>query len=312
MVGIIILNYNNPQITIDCFESIEKYNTAPCKYVIVDNASTDNSVEVIDRYFSERDSSRYTKFREGAVPPTELPVISLIVANLNTGYACGNNLGCFFVEQDESIDKILILNNDILFIQDIVPSMADFIDTHKQVGIVGALLMEKNGEEFKYASARKNCTIGELFAVYAHISSLTKKYVREHQILLKNPELLEKECIEIEIPIGACMLISKALFKEIEYFDPHTFLYYEENILFRKIERKGFKNYLLPHQKVIHMGGETIKTTKFSYFQEKKKSYSAYYYGMHYSGMNPLLKPLFWIVYQYHLMRLGLHYMLKR
>lgn len=50
-VGIVILNYNNYNDTINCINSIEKYNTASIKYIIVDNGSTNpNSVKELD-YF---------------------------------------------------------------------------------------------------------------------------------------------------------------------------------------------------------------------------------------------------------------------
>ena len=37
--AIIILNYNNPDATIACVESVERFNTAPVRYIIVDNGS---------------------------------------------------------------------------------------------------------------------------------------------------------------------------------------------------------------------------------------------------------------------------------
>ena len=312
MVGIIILNYNNPAITIKCFESIERFNTAPCKYIFVDNASTDDSVQILDSYFMGNENSRYVKYVEGDAAPEMLSEISFVEAKRNTGYACGNNLGCYLTEKDKSIDKILILNNDILFMEDIIPSMSAFMDSHPEAAIVSVLLMEKAGGEFKFNSARRNCTVGELFAIYAHWSDLQKKFNRKRQIFLDSPELISLESLQIELPVGACMLIDRSVFESIGYFDPHTFLYYEENILYKKIRKINKKIYILPRLKVIHTGGTTIKKTKFSYFQEIQKSRSAYYYGMHYSGMSFFLKPLFWLVYQYHLCRLKMRLLRER
>ena len=47
MVGIVILNYNNAGYTLNCIESILRFNTAPIRIVVVDNASVDDSLSVL-------------------------------------------------------------------------------------------------------------------------------------------------------------------------------------------------------------------------------------------------------------------------
>jgi len=59
MTGIIILNYNNYDDTINCINSIELYNTYPIKYIIVDNNSTNESVTKLSEYLMISDSKQY-------------------------------------------------------------------------------------------------------------------------------------------------------------------------------------------------------------------------------------------------------------
>ena len=310
MVGIVILNYNNPQITIDCIESIEKLNTYPCKIVVVDNASTDNSVSVLDEYLKEHADSEYHKQVESDQHPAMIPKYSLVVAKKNCGYAKGNNIGCFYFEDDEDINYILILNNDTLFIDDIIPPMAKFQKEHADCAICNVLLLHKDGNTIEYNTARKNCSIGELLSLFARINKLYQSYNQKNQILRIHPELLSKSNVEIEIPMGSCLLLKKETFKKVGYFDPHTFLYFEENILYKKFQKIGLKNYLLPQQKLIHIGSATIKKTRFSYFQEIQKTHSSYYYGLHYSGMSVLFKPVFVLMYYYNLLLLAIRHVL--
>lgn len=62
------------------------------------------------------------------------------------------------------------------------------------------------------------------------------------------------------------MLIKKDLFNEIGLFDPHTFLYYEQNIIFKKIKNIKYKNYVIPSLRAIHLGAaSTQKSSKFFY-----------------------------------------------
>ncbi len=312
MVGIVILNYNNCRLTIDCFESIEKWNSMDCKYVLVDNASTDNSLAHLDNYFSEKYTNQYQRYQESSVKPETLSRISLISSTHNYGYARGNNLGCYLLEKDQEINYILILNNDTLFIQDILPSMVKFLEMQKDAGLISPLLQENHDGKIKYNSARENRKVGELFAMYAHCGKIVEKYNKKHQVLLNNPALLDKDYTEIEVPTGACFMVRKDLFKEIGYFDPNTFLYFEENILYKKTRMRNVRNYVLPKQKIIHLGQATTRKTNFNYFQECQKAKSCYYYGIHYSGMSPLLKPLFVILYYWHLSLVSMKYFIKK
>ena len=58
------------------------------------------------------------------------------------------------------------------------------------------------------------------------------------------------------------MLVEKMLFQQIGSFDPHTFLYYEENILWAKVQRLGLSNYIDTTVSCIHLGAATTRTQK--------------------------------------------------
>lgn len=312
MVGIVILNFNNPQITINCIESIERWNSYPCKIAIVDNASTDNSVAVLDSYLNELTNCNYHRQVGLEEHLLNIPKYSLLISKQNTGYAQGNNVGCFYFDCDVEVDYILILNNDTIFIQDIIPPMVNFQMNHSDCAITNVLLLKKDGVSIEFNTARNNCTIGELLCLYAHLNQRYLEHNKRNQILANNPELLDYDSLEVEIPMGSCLLLKKTIFRQLGYFDTHTFLYFEENILFAKIKRMGLKNYLLPKYKLIHIGGATINQTKFNYFQEMKRSYSSYYYGLNYSGMSVLMKPLFILLYYFHLIILNIKYALSK
>ena len=287
MVAIIILNYNNALDTINCFVSVEKFNTTPCKYVIVDNGSNDNSVFQLNQYFLAYNFADYKKYDVGENLEGNASYISLVLTGENYGYAGGNNYGLKFIENDEEIDDILILNNDILFIQDILPQMLAFLDDDsKNIGIISPLLLKPDGKSIDYNCARKDVTWGQMIWLYmSHrksIFNLNMKYKQRQYYLLQQPDLFSEEAFQIELPSGSCMLIKKELFKNIGYFDSNTFLYYEENILYNRISRKGLKNYLLPQLKCIHLGAQTTKKVKRSFFHDINSTKSGYYYMMKY------------------------------
>ena len=100
--------------------------------------------------------------------------------------------------------------------------------------------------------------------------------------------MLQRECVPIELPSGSCMMIRKELFEKIGRFDPNTFLYYEENILYRKLLSEGKQNYMLPGISCIHLGGETTNKVEHSASYMKSSKASGYYYATHYRKLNVL------------------------
>lgn len=272
-IGIIILNYNNAGQTISCVESIRKFNSAPCRLVVVDNCSTDDSRDVLGEYLREHKNA-----------------FKLISAPENGGYAQGNNMGLKYLEDDPEIDKILILNNDVFFTQDILPRMSGFLDSRPEAGVVSPLLYCRDGKTIDYACARKDCSIREIVWTYllyfTDIFGMLSRFSNRRKLLLENPSLLNSTEVEIELPSGSCFMIRKDLFRKIGWFDPNTFLYYEENILYRKLLEEGKKNYLLPDINCIHLGGMTTNKVAHSASYMKLSKASGFYYAMHYRKLN--------------------------
>ena len=317
MVAVVILNYNNADDTIGCIKSVEKFNTYRIKFVIVDNGSTDDSVIRIKNYISGReDNIIYEFYKAGEKLNEPAPYISFIESSVNGGYAIGNNIALEFIETDTEVTKILILNNDVLFVDDIIPGLCCFLDNHPDAAIVSPALLRRDGIEIDYNCARKNCSTAELFAIYTFqigpfwkiIGSMAEK----RWMIKNNPDLLNEEFFEIELPSGSCMLINKEDFRQIGYFDPSTFLYYEENILFKKISRISKKNYIIPFLKCIHLGGSTTKKTRFTEFQQIQINSSAYIYARCYSGMNRICLGALSILYKLCFLRIRFIHFIKR
>ena len=90
-----------------------------------------------------------------------------------------------------------------------------------------------------------------------------------------------------------CGLISSATLPSTVFalisFDSNTFLYYEENILYKKLYAIGKQNYILPSIRCIHLGASSTKS-KPSSFLIKCNSDSAFYYLENYCELNVVQK----------------------
>lgn len=294
MVGIIIINYNNWQDTINCINSLEKYNSYPIKIVVVDNGSNNESAEMLNRHFLQKYNNKYI------IAPNSyqgtLPYMTLVKNKKNEGYARGNNIGLSYTLHDKSINNILILNNDILFIEDIIPSLLETQKDNTDSAIITPLLLTKSKTTIDYTCARKQYTVKEEitynFFHYIFPKYVDKKLSKRYILLEKN---LAQGTIPIQVPSGSCMLIGKDFFNSIGLFDPNTFLYWEESILFEKVKREKKQNYLNTRVKCIHLGGASTSKSVNSRFCLKCGNHSARYFMKEYSNCGLLWYLLFYM-----------------
>lgn len=292
ITGVIILNYNNYNDTINCINSIEKYNTAPIKYIIVDNGSSNlNSVKELDSFLYCKFPREYTKVYDGAITNT-LSHVTLLISSTNDGYAKGNNKGLNLAYNDNEIKSILILNNDILFVEDIIPYLLEsYYYRLNKVAILSPILYKRNQVDLEIHCARKNVSITEAmknnFLHYYYLLIKSNEVKRnKHRYLLYNG-IPNMEFFKVEMPSGSCMFIDKQLFHSIGFFDPNTFLYWEENILYKKTCREGLDNYVSTKVKCVHLGGSSTSKSP-SKFIINCGIESSLYYFKNYSGCSKI------------------------
>lgn len=289
VTAIIILNYNNASDTINCIESVERFNSAPIKYILIDNGSNKDCVDKLREYVAGKFNSNFAIYGDNETISQTLPYFSFIISRTNDGYAKGNNKGLYLAEQDDEISDILILNNDILFVEDIISDLKEKLYSLNDVAIVSPVLYKKNFTEIDYNCARRILTLKQRFIIwgllYIDFFKIITKIRNSTFILSCNMLQNEREAIEIELPSGSCMLIKKSLFKEIAYFDPNTFLYSEEDILYSKIKKLNKRNFLDLKVKCVHLGASTTKKSP-SNFTLRCAMNSNLYYIKNYTDAN--------------------------
>ena len=139
-VSIIILNYNEKNILKKCLESI-KNKTLYKNYeiIVVDNNSTDGSIEMLQKFF---------------------PEIKLIKNPKNYGFPKGNNIGIREALK-HGTDYVLILNNDTEVTENWLKSMIEIADSNERIGMIGPQLILPNGNtqnscySYKYGLTKK-------------------------------------------------------------------------------------------------------------------------------------------------------------
>lgn len=281
--AVIILNYNNFEDTINCIESVEKYNTGQIKLIIVDNASKrEGATESLERYLTNRYGNRLSMYADSisdTSAKSRLTYCSYIKSKKNDGYACGNNKGLKLAEQDSEIKYVMILNNDVLFVEDIIPHLLHTMKKLPNCAIISPLLYKKDLKEIDYNCARKDISIWGIIKanILHYYYRAANKPLNASQHILRQIPLPYPDIVPIELPSGSCMLIEKDYFQQIGSFDLNTFLYYEENILYKKVQRSNRQNYLCTDVKCIHLGAQsTSKTPSLFMYRVGQKSLDYY------------------------------------
>ncbi len=226
-VAIVILNYLNYIDTIECVESIPVDQYPAKEIIIVDNGSTNDSREQLEKKYRNRNG------------------IHLVLSDQNEGFARGNNLGIRYATESLGCKFVLLVNNDTLF-ED--PRMiTTLMESYEPgVGVLGPRIITADGDDQNPAarnvirSRRKQYwhysriiirTMYKRTAFYQTIRKLNfLKKLRKPKVKHKNPDL--KTCTSIKMKLhGSCFMLTPDFFKYYPYLFPETFLYFEEEIL---------------------------------------------------------------------------------
>ncbi len=251
LTSIIIVNYNCAQHTCNCIDSIYKYSTdLPFEIIVIDNASEASSVNTISNRF---------------------PEIKLIINKENLGFGTANNIGA-----SQAVGKYLFfLNPDTLLLGNAIAQFHHFMKhAPSDIACCGGSLIKPDGSP--------NTCYGNfpsLLQQFSDIGFMTfyKKYYAAKLCMGKGCDF--DEIRQVDYLVGAAFFIKKEVFEALTGFDERFFMYYEETDLFFRLNKAGYKTYLLPEVKIIHLEGVTSKSPEsFNYQKWAMMEKSRYFY----------------------------------
>lgn len=206
-ISIIIVNYNGWKDTIECLKSLEQVKYDLFEVVLVDNASTDESVKEL-RKFKKKSNLK----------------IKLLLENNNGGFAAGNNTGIKYALATDS-QYFLMLNNDTLVDQNFLEELLlPFVDS--EVGAtIGQIYYAGNRQMIWYAGGNVN-----------------EKYMKPSHFRFNEVEQMHiSEQKEVSFATGCCICCSRKCIEKVGLWDEIYFLYEEDVDLSIRIRRSGFK-----------------------------------------------------------------------
>lgn len=217
-LSIIIVNYNGEKYIENCINSIHKYcSSVDYEIIIIDNNSTDNSVDLIKDYYPD----------------------SILIENeKNLGFAKANNLGV----ENSSGKYVLLLNNDTIMLNDISTSIS-ILEKDKEVGLLGIKMLDK---DLNYSKSSGNFPKLLSLMFFSKLFSNKKGF---------SDGAFSKELIEVDWIQGSFLLIPKLLYEKVKGLDEDYFMYVEDVDFCKKIQKIKKKIIYQSSQSYIHFGG---------------------------------------------------------
>ena len=220
-LSVIVVNWNTARLLEACLESIYQHQLrSPFEVIVVDNASTDGSRDMLERRFPQ----------------------ALVLENSqNVGFAEAANQGARLARGT----VILLLNSDTLVNAPSLDALVDFICQTPDAGAAGGQLFNTNGS-FQGGYAHFSCLLQELLIALRVGDILWPGYPSHGKASTTRP---------VDWLSGACLAIRRDPFIELGGLDQEYFMYGEEVDLQFRLKRAGWKVYYLPHVHTIHLGG---------------------------------------------------------
>jgi len=261
-VSIIVVSFNTRELLRHCLQSVlaecaRLPAASSAEILVVDNASSDGSPEMVEREMMDREFPAAAS-PDRSAPGSRVPV-RLIRSAVNLGFAGANNLA-----MSQARGRYLVLlNSDALFHTGALRLAIQHMDQNTQAGVGGARLVGPQGEW--QPSARSFPTLWHVFVVF---SGLATRFPKSRLFgAFDRTWASANLAAEVDWVPGAFSIMRREALARTGLFDPRFFLYCEEVDLCRRMKAQGFKVLYWPDVVVTHIGGESsrqLSTLEFS------------------------------------------------
>ena len=223
-LSVVILNYNVRYFLEQCLLSVQKaIENLDAEIIVIDNDSKDDSCQMVKKLF---------------------PNVILIENRENVGFSKANN-------QAVKVAKgkyVCILNPDTAVAEDTFSKSLQYYESIENIGALGVYLMDGTGNFLP--ESKRNLPTPKVSIL--KLTGFTQKYYAN--------QVSETSHGEVEVLVGAFMLLKRSIYEEVGGFDEDYFMYGEDIDLSYKIAKAGYQNHYFGEITVLHYKGEsTIK-----------------------------------------------------
>lgn len=242
ILSLVILNYNDSQTTIELLNIVKNYIIFD-HVIIVDNMSTDNSLDMLKEY--------------------ESPRVKVICSEKNGGYGYGNNYGVKYAIEHYDSDYVLICNPDVSFSESAVKACLLILQTISDAAVVAPRMININGEKNPYCVWKLGTWIEYLLSPLVCL-----RWTIPNPFYVLDP--VQKEILEVDCVSGSMLMINTKHFSNVGMYDENIFLYCEETVLGIKLKKAELKSFLILNEFFVHIHSVSISKSFNSAYKKGK------------------------------------------
>ncbi len=235
-VTISIVNFDTKDVISECLTSIFKYTKGiDFEVIVVDNGSTDGSVDHIKSNF---------------------PEVKLICNNRNEGFGTAHNKS-FSIS---TAKYFVVLNSDVIIETNVFYELKNFMDKNPEIALVVPKVTYPTGDTqdiFRFYPGIKETILGALYT----FNILNREKFFKYST--RNFDYNKFRILENEYPMGCCYFLRRSSITDPCLFDEKFSLVYSEDAdLCYRLKKQNFKIAYYPSVSVIHYSGYTVKSKK--------------------------------------------------
>lgn len=273
IVSVVIVSWNAKQYLEECLDSLNQdVSKFPLEIIVVDNASSDGSPEMVQRKF---------------------PYVKLIKNTENLGFSKANNIGI----NESSGNYIALVNSDVHVLKNCITRLVEYCEAHSAVGMVGPYIIGQDGKQQR--SCRGFPGIWNMFCRALALDKILPqcKWFGGYFLTFWSHDT----CSYVDILSGCFWLVRKKALEDVGLLDESFFIYGEDMDWCKRFWTKNWPIVFVPDAEAIHYGGASSSNAPIRFFIEKQRA-DLQYWKKHHSWV--AVKSFFVISCLHHVLRI--------
>lgn len=260
----LIVNFNDFKSTKHLVDNIIDYKIID-EIVIVDNASKEKEVELIKSIKNKK--------------------VHTIFNNENLGYSGAINVGSRYLIDKYGKCNLIISNSDIVIMsEEDLSHLIDYL-SYDSIGVVGPQILEKGRISRGWKNPSPILDFFDWIPGINYLISDNKKYYRD--------DYYDTEISVVDVLSTCFFLIASDTLQRINYMDENVFLYYEDNILSKKVRDLDLLVVICNRVKIKHLFSVSVDKNINKIEKNRMLRSSQYYYHSTYNGAGDFERYLF-------------------